>query len=187
MLSDPRYQARYRNELRRTIPRIPLVPEFDRLAAIGGRLLVLHACWAEHRPPRVVGVADYSGAPMLDTSFRDGNARVRKIKWADKARKDLISLTPDVTLAGVAPDTQLHRMAGYSTLELFIQNTAPKMIKAYGRDCPEENTVERWHERINRVVWVLNETARLLKLLPEVDYDRAAEAAMNAEQKPPAL
>ena len=187
LLSDPRYQERYRNELRRTIPRIPLVPEFERVAAIGGRLLVLHACWAEHHPPRVVGVADHGGVPMLDASFRDGDAHVRKIKWADKGRKDLISLTPDVTLAGVTPDTHLHRMAGYSTLELFVQNTAPKMVKAYDRDRPEENTVERWHERINRVVWILNETARLLKLIPEIDYDKAAEAAMDTEQKPPAL
>ena len=78
---------------------------------------------------------------MLDASFRDGSAHVRQIKWANKARKDLISLTPDVTLAGVTPDTHLHRMGGYSTLELFIQNTAPKMIKAYDRDCPEQNTL----------------------------------------------
>ena len=187
ILSDPAYQARYRNELRRTVPRVPLVPEFERLTAIGGRLLILHACWAEHCPPQVVGLADHDGAAMLDASFREGGARVRKIKWADKNRKDLVSLTPDVTLAGVTSDTHLHRMAGYSTLERFVQNTAPMMIKAYDRDCPEENTVERWHDRINRVVWILNETARLLKVLPEIDYDKAAEAAMNAELKPLAL
>ena len=187
VLSDPRYQDRYRYELRRTMPRIPLVPEVERVVAVGGRLLLLHACWAEHRPPRVVGVADHDGAPMFDASFRDGDARVRKIKWADRARKDLISLTPDVTLAGVTPGTHRHEMAGYSTLELFVQNTAPKMIKAYDRDCPEENTVERWHDRINRVVWILNETARLLKLLPNVDYDEAARTAMSATPHPVAL
>ena len=187
ILSDPAYQARYRHELRRTMPRVPLVPEFDRLTAVGGRLLLLHACWAEHCPPRVVGLADHDGAPMLDDSFREGGARVQKIKWADKIRKDLISLTPDVTLAGVSSDTHLHRMAGYSTLERFVQNTTPMMIKAYDRDCPEENTVERWHDRVNRVVWILNETARLLKLLPDIDYDKAAETAMNAKRKPPAL
>ena len=187
LLSDTRYQNRYRHELRRTMPRIPLVPEFEPVAAIGGRLLVLHACWAEPDPPRVVGVADHGGAQMLDASFRDGQARVRKIKWADKARKDRISLTPDVTLAGVTPDTHLHRMAGYSTLELFVQNTAPKMIKAYDRDCPEENTVEQWHERINRVVWVLNETARLLQLLPDIDYDSAARDAKSTPRSPLAL
>ena len=51
ILSDPAYQARYRNELRRTMPRIPLVPEFDRLAAIGGRLLFLHALLGRALPP----------------------------------------------------------------------------------------------------------------------------------------
>ena len=187
LLSDPRYQDRYRHELRRTMPRIPLVPEFERLSAVGGRLLILHACWAEYWPGQVVDVADHGGAPMLDASFRDAGARVRKIKWADKTRKDLISLTPDLTLAGVTSDTHLHRMAGYSTLERFVQNTAPKMIKAYDRDCPEENTVERWHDRINRVVWILDETARLLKLLPNVDYDEAARTAMSATPNPVAL
>ena len=187
VLSDPRYQSRYRNELRRTMPRLPLLPEFERLTAIGGRLLILHACWAEHCPPQVVGLADHDGAPMLDASFREGGARVRKIKWADKTRKDLISLTPDVTLAGVTSDTHLHRMAGYSTLERFVQSTASMMIKAYDRDCPEENTVERWHERVNRVVWILNETARLLKQLPKVDYDLAARTAIETKSTPPAL
>ena len=187
VLSDPRYQSRYRNELRRTMPRLPLLPEFERLTAIGSRLLILHACWAEHRPPQVVGIADHDGAAMLDASFREGGARVRKIKWADKTRRDLISLTPDVTLAGVTSDTHLHRMAGYSTLERFVQNIAPMMIKAYDRDSPEENTIERWHDRINRIVWILNETARLLRLLPNVDYDKAAQTAMNAKRKPPAL
>ena len=187
LLSDPGYQERYRHELRRTMPRIPLVPQFERIAAVGGRLLVLHACWAEHRPPRVVGIADHDGAPMLDASFRDGDACVRKVKWADKAQKHLISLTPDVTLAGVTSDTHRHRMNGYSALELFVQNTAPKMVRAYDRDCPAENTVERWHKRINRVVWVLNETARLLKLLPEIDYDSAARTAKSTPLSPPAL
>ena len=187
VLSDPRYRDRYRNELRRTTPRLPLLAEFERLTAIGGRLLMLHACWTEHCPPQVVGVADHGGAPMLDASFREAGARVRKIKWADKTRKDLISLTPDVTLAGVTSDTHLHRMAGYTTLERFVQNTAPMMIKAYDQDCPEENTVERWHDRINRVVWILNETARLLKLLPNVDYDEAARIAKSATPNPVAL
>jgi predicted helicase len=72
VLHDPAYRARYREFLKIDFPRIPYpasAEEFDRLAAIGGRLRRLHLM--EEIPP-------------LTTTFpAEGSCRVEAVKYKD--------------------------------------------------------------------------------------------------------
>ena len=114
LLHHPGYRTRYAENLKRDLPRVPLVPDtetFAAFAAAGKRLADLHLTYetaAEYKLDRIIA----AGATAR-TLFHVERMRLTKDKTA-------IVVNPSLTLAGIPAEAFDYRLGNRSALEWVV-------------------------------------------------------------------
>jgi len=170
LLHDPLYRARYAENLKRELPRIPLDPPdqtgaFARYADIGAQLMRLHL--------------DYEQASEFPLHWDENRDvpfswRVTKMRIGkDRAR---IAVNDSLTLTGVPPECFDYRLGNRSALEWVIDQYQVTTDKRTGiTSDPNRPDDEEYIVRLlGRVITVSLETVRLVALLRPPDEPNAA-------------
>ncbi|MFI8413644.1 DEAD/DEAH box helicase [Paeniglutamicibacter gangotriensis] len=176
LLHSPEYRERYESDLRKSLPRIPMVSTHDRFEAFaqaGRDLTDLHIGYEALTPyPLVERVAP--GAP--EDEFE--RYAVTKMKYAGKAGswdKTRISYNSFIDIEGIPEAVQGYMLGSRSGLDWIIERYQVKTDKASGivndpNDWSREHSQPRYIiDLIGRVVALSLETNRIVDGLPSLE------------------
>lgn len=177
LLHSEQYRTKYAAELKRQIPRIPLLSassDFWAFADVGQKLLDLHLNYEDVDPY------------PLDEETTLGNTatpefyRVQKMKWAGKSSaKDRSRLVynSNITLSGIPDEAHEYMLGSRSALEWLVDRYQVKTDKASGiindpNAWAEEQGNPRYIiELVKKVTTVSVETVQLTRSLPALKLD----------------
>ncbi len=175
LLHSPAYRERYAADLKKQLPRIPMVPgreRFEAFAEAGRRLSDLHIGYESIEPyPLTEAIA--LGAPE-DPYERFA---VQKMKYGGKAGaydKTRIRYNLFIDIDGIPEEAQRYMLGSRSALDWIIERYQVKIDKASGI-VNDPNDWSREHEQpryiidlIGRIVTVSLETMRIVDALPKL-------------------
>jgi predicted helicase len=159
VLHHPGYRAKFADNLKRELPRIPFAPDFRVFAAAGQELARWHLDY-ENIEPCPLKWLETDGVPL-------------SYKVLDKMRlskdKTALRVNPSLTLAGIPPEVFQYRLGNRSALEWVIDQYQVSEDKRSGiRSDPNRPDGEQYIVRlVGQVVRVSLETVRIVNGLPE--------------------
>ncbi|MGO1320389.1 MAG: type ISP restriction/modification enzyme, partial [Galactobacter sp.] len=175
LLHSPEYRERYASDLKKQLPRIPMVEgrdRFEAFVAAGRRLSELHIGY-ESLEPYPLTEAVLPGAP--EDEFE--RFRVEKMKYAGKSGawdKTQLKYNRWVTLSGIPESAQEYMLGSRSALDWIVERYRVKTDKASGivndpNDWSREHNQPRYIiDLIGRVVALSLETQQIVNELPEL-------------------
>lgn len=179
LLHSPEYRERYAADLKKQLPRIPMVPgrdRFDAFASAGRALSALHIGYESVTPYPLTETVTI-GAPVDEFE----RFAVQKMKYAGKAgawNKTRIAYNAFVELDGVPEAAQRYMLGSRSALDWVIERYQVKTDKASGivndpNDWSREQGDPRYIiDLLGRIVTVSLDTMRIVDALPELGLDR---------------
>lgn len=175
VMHAPDWRERYRHDLQRNLPRIPLADDYEAFRSAGRRLMDLHIgyesvdeypliCLVDGEPDE--GAAD-GGAYRIDSKMRWGGGRGHS-----NEDRSVLVVNDRCRLVGIPEQAHDYTVSGRSPLHWAVESLRVKHDKASGIvDDPN-----RWHawadepfelvRHLRRLVTVSVETARIVAALP---------------------
>ena len=175
VMHAPDWRERYRHDLQRNLPRIPVADDFEAFRSAGRELIDLHvgyetveeyplACLTDGEPDE--GAAG-GGAYRIDAKMRWGGGRGH----GNEDRSVLI-INDRCRLVAIPPEVHDYTVSGRSPLHWAIESLRPKHDKASGI-VDDPNGWHAWSDEpfnlirhLRRLVTVSVETARIVAALP---------------------
>ncbi len=156
LLHHPLYRAQYAANLKRELPRIPLVRDFRGFAEIGKRVAEIHVHY-EQQPEYPLDKIETPGVPL--------EWRVEKMKLS-KDKRSLI-YNDFLTLSGIPPEVFEYRLGNRSALEWIIDQYQVSTDKRSGitNDPNRPDDPEYIVRLIGQVITVSLETVKLVSSL----------------------
>jgi predicted helicase len=176
LLHSPDYRVAFADDLKKVLPRIPMVPgegDFEAFMAAGRRLADLHIGYetVEPFPLDVTGLPEpaLTGKPLYDWY------RVEKMRFAGNARakdRSAVIYNERITVAGIPDQAHEYTLGARSAIEWIIERYRVKTDKASGI-VNDPNDWAREHEQpryildlLARVVTVSVKTVEIVRSLP---------------------
>lgn len=131
ILHAPDYRSRFANDLVKSLPRIPMAPDFHAFANAGKQLGHLHLNYetGDEYGLNILVDGDIAlGNILLD----DGDYHVKKMRWRAKDDKTAIRYNNRITLAGIPADALRYVVSGKPALDWVIDRYCIKTDKASG-------------------------------------------------------
>ncbi|KRF29493.1 type ISP restriction/modification enzyme [Phycicoccus sp. Soil802] len=177
LLHSPEYRETYAADLKKMLPRIPLVEDAQPFVDAGRRLSELHLGYESVTPYPLDGLD--VDAPDDDTAY--DVFRVEKMAFAKKRDPETKKLVPDkstviyndrITLSGIPEDAHRYMLGSRSAIEWIIDRYQVKTDKPSGivndpNDWSREVEDPRYIiDLLARIVTVSLETMRIVDALP---------------------
>ncbi len=168
-LHSPGYRQKFANDLKKMLPRLPLVPakDFWSFSRAGRALAELHL--------------NYESVPPLEglkvTGKDTGRFEVEKMRFPAKGSKDTIIYNPYITIEGIPARAYEYVVNGKSAIEWIMERYQVTVHKESGiRNDP--NDWAREHGKpayiLNLLLGIINmsiQTVDIVSSLPEVDWE----------------
>ncbi len=163
LLHHPEYRTRYAENLKRDLPRVPLVPDaatFAAFVAAGARLADLHLTYETAAAYPLARTITTEGATLKTL------AHVEKMKLSKD--KTAVIVNPHLTLAGVPPEAFQYRLGNRSALDWVLDQYRVSTDARSGitSDPNRPDDPEYIVRLIGQVVTVSVETVRVVAALP---------------------
>lgn len=167
ILHSADYRAQFSADLRKMLPRIPRVREFDAFSEAGRNLSRLHLAF---------DTADLY--PLNEQRSANATYRVEKMKYARNGRiadKTTIIYNNTITVSGIPEHAHEYMLGSRSAIDWIVERYQVKTDKASGivndpNDWAEEHGNPRYIlELLARIVTVSVETVRIVNSLPPLD------------------
>jgi predicted helicase len=164
ILHSPDYKQRFAADLKKMLPRIPLVQDFSAFSHAGRQLAQWHLNYETIEPYPLQEITQ--GLPLDPKAFY----RVQEMKFAKKDKTTLI-YNANVTLTGIPLETYDYIVNGKPALEWIIERYQITTHKDSGiRNDPND-----WSDNpryiidlVKRIVQVSLETVKIVKTLPKI-------------------
>ncbi len=158
VLHHPGYRERFAENLKRELPRIPLVPDFRAFASAGKNLARLHLDYEKLEPWPLKWI-ETPGVPL---SYHVEKMRLAKDKTA-------IQVNDSLTLANIPPEVFEYRLGNRSALEWVVDQYRVSEDKRSGiRSDPNQTDDPEYIVRlVGQVVRVSAETVGIIGTLPK--------------------
>jgi predicted helicase len=167
VLHSPEYRERYASDLKKMIPRLPMVPGFWSFSKAGRDLARWHLDYESVEPWPLDGLPPLGSAPE--------GLRVEKMRFGGLGRSEdrgTIIFNSNVTLRGIPEEAYGYQVNGKSAIEWLIDRYEVKVDK----DSGIRNDPNPWSEDpryivdlVARIVRVSVETVRIMRSLPSID------------------
>lgn len=164
ILHSPNYREQFQGDLKKMLPRIPKVSDFQAFSDAGRRLSELHLGYETAEP-----------YPLHEKSSVNAGYRVEKMKYARTGRvadKSTIIFNSDITVSGIPEEAHEYMLGSRSAIDWIIERYQVKTDKASGivndpNDWAEEQSNPRYIlDLLARIVTVSVETMKIVKSLP---------------------
>ncbi len=114
LLHSPRYKERFEADLKKALPRIPLVEsvaDFQGFSQAGRQLAELHLHYESVEPYDKLNI----------TGLEHNNFKVEKMRFADKDAKDVIIFNNHIKIAGIPSEAYDYVVNGKSAIEWIME------------------------------------------------------------------
>ncbi|MBU8729865.1 DEAD/DEAH box helicase family protein [Cytobacillus oceanisediminis] len=161
VLHSTEYKKRFANDLKRRIPRIPILKEHEKYIEIGRRLSDLHL--------------NYENIPFynsLDIVRKGNDFRVEKIKFAKKGFRDKIIFNKNITINNIPEKAYEYIVNGRPAIEWIMDQYQFKLDKKTGiiEDPNGFSKDEKYvFNLLLRIINVSILTIELIEQLPEFE------------------
>jgi predicted helicase len=161
LLHHPEYRTKYAANLKRELPRIPMAPEFKRIAEIGAELMKLHIEYEKQK--------EY---PLERRETGKLDWRVERMTLSKD--KSLLKYNDFLTLSGIPAEVYEYRLGNRSALEWVVDQYRVSTDKRSGivNDPNREDDPEYVVRLIGQVVTVSVETVRLVRELSGLSIEQ---------------
>jgi predicted helicase len=166
VLHSPAYRSRYESDLKKDIPRLPMVEDFGGYCRAGRALGQLHLNYESVEPWPLEGL------PTGNVAAAD--LRVEKMRFNSRSRADKgsIAYNSQIVLSGIPDEAHLYLVNGKSAVEWLMDRYQLTVDK----DSGIVNDPNTWSEDpryivdlVARVVRVSVETMRIVESLPPLE------------------
>lgn len=167
ILHSPAYREQFAADLKKMLPRIPKVKEFNAFADAGRKLAELHLNYEAVEP-----------YPVREAISPSANLRVEKMRYLKQGRetdKTTIVYNAGIMVTGIPPEAHEYMLGSRSALDWIIERYQVKVDKASGitndpNDWAEEKGNPRYIlDLLARITTVSVETVRIVKSLPPLE------------------
>jgi predicted helicase len=174
MLHHPAYRTKYAENLKRELPRIPLLADaaaFRVLADTGAKLAELHLNY-ESAPEHRLRWVENKDLPF--------SWRVQKMKLSPD--KTALKVNESLTLEGIPPEALQYRLGNRSALEWIVDQYQVKtdarsgLVSDPNREGEGENNEEYIVRLVGRVVTVSVQTVALVEELKTISLSADSES-----------
>jgi predicted helicase len=169
-LHSPQYRVAFANDLKKMLPRLPLVDEardFWKFSKAGRALADLHVNYEKVPPHPDVKVSGAEG----------GQFRVEKMRFPRKDQKDTIHYNSQITLSSIPAEAYEYVVNGKSAIEWVMERYQVTTHKESGiKNDPNDWATEVGNPRyiLDLLLSVINlsvQTVAIVKGLPEVKFE----------------
>ncbi len=164
MLHHPKYREDFKENLKRSLPRIPFAPDFHSFSKTGKKLADLHLNYES--------AEIYELDEIIDKDiFPEAKFTVDKMKLS-KDKTELI-YNKAITLSGIPPEVYDYKLGNRSALEWIVDQYRVKTDKRSGitQDPNNFDGDERYiFDLVGKIVTVSLETVKLVKELSKLKY-----------------
>ncbi len=169
-LHSPEYRRKFANDLKKMLPRIPLVDEladFVAFSKAGRALAQLHLNYEK--------VSAYPD--VIVEGDKLGKYAVTKMRFVSKTRKDTILYNNSITISCIPPKAYDYVINGKSAIEWIMERYQVKTDKASGiTNDPNDWSTETGNERyiLDLLLSIINvsvQTVDIVERLPKVKFD----------------
>lgn len=163
------YKNRYQNDLKKMLPRIPVVKEFKTFSKLGKKLVDLHINYEAAVP--------YNLREAYSTDFKSlkNDYRVVEMKYLKNGKetdRTSIIYNSKIKLTGIPLEAYEYQVNGKSAIDWIIERYAISSDKDNGiQNDPNEWSDDPKYiiELVKRIVTVSVETMNIVKALPPLD------------------
>jgi predicted helicase len=169
-LHSPEYRAKFANDLKKMLPRIPLVEskaDFVAFSKAGRALAQLHLNYEK--------ISAYPD--LVITGEESGNFRVGKMRFVDKETKDAIQYNSNIVVSNIPAQAYEYVINGKSAIEWIMERYQVKTDKASGIT----NDPNDWSEEVGNPRYILDlllsivnvsmQTVDIVNGLPKVKFE----------------
>lgn len=185
LLHSPVYRGTYAADLKKMLPRIPMVNDFHGYARAGKTLADLHLGYESVDPYPLAGrdiepVGDPYAFFAVSKKMSFGKARAGQKATGERYDRSVINYNDRITLRGVPDDAYLYMLGSRSAIEWILDRYYVKTEKASGivndpNDWSREVGDPRYIlDLLARVVTVSVETNSVVDALPPLDVIEGA-------------
>jgi predicted helicase len=169
ILHSPEYRKTFSNDLKKMLPRLPLVEktaDFWSFSKAGRELAELHLNYEELKPPKEVKV----------TGTDKGNFIVNKMSFPAKGQKDTIIYNTHITVSNIPAKAYEYAVNGKPAIEWIMERYAVTVHKESGikndpNDWAKEHNNPRYiFDLLLSVITVSVKTVDIVEGLPKVDF-----------------
>lgn len=164
LLHSPEYRETYAADLKKMLPRIPMVEDFRGYADAGRRLSELHLNYETIEPYPLEGLdVEPVGDPFEyfavgDKKMRFGKPTPEQKASGERADRTVIHYNPCVTLSGIPEDAYRYMLGSRSAIEWIIDRYYVKTDKASGI----VNDPNDWSREVGNPRYILDLLARVV-------------------------
>lgn len=177
ILHSPDYRSAFANDLKKMLPRIPLVEElrdFWKFSRAGRQLADLHLNY-ETIPP-------YPGVEV--SGGNSGNFKVQKMRFPKKGQIDTILYNSQITVSNIPAKAYAYVVNGKSAIEWIMERYQRTIDKASGI----KNDPNDWAEEVGNPRYILDlllsiihlsvQTVEIVETLPKIDFGDVSENSL---------
>jgi predicted helicase len=177
ILHSPDYCKKFANDLKKMLPRLPLVEkptDFRVFSEAGKALAELHLNYEEQEPPKEILI---NGKPIPKKSFPENQLSVTKMTFPTKEQKDTIIYNPYITISNIPAKAYEYVVNGKPAIEWVMERYAVTTHK----ECGIKNDPNDWakeHENpqyildlLLSVIAVSMKTVDIVAGLPKVEWE----------------
>ena len=162
LLHHPQYRTKYAANLKRELPRLPLVKDFSDLSTAGKRLADLHINY-ELQP-------EYELKKVYNQSFKQ-SLRVEKMRLSKD--KTQLRYNDFMTLKGIPIETFEYRLGNRSALEWIVDQYRVKVDKRSGieNDPNRLDDAQYILKLIGQIITVSLDTVKIVKGIEKLEIE----------------
>jgi predicted helicase len=180
-LHSPAYRTAFANDLKKMLPRLPLVDDvrdFYKFSNAGRKLADLHINY-ETVPAYEGPGFEVRGAAESRTLIPESDAsyKVQKMRFPKKGQQDTIIYNSKITISGIPETAYDYVVNGKSAIDWIMERYQVKTDKNSGiKNDPNDWAAETGNPRyiLDLLLSVINvsvKTVEIVKGLPEVDFE----------------
>lgn len=176
ILHSPDYRKTFANDLKKMLPRLPLVekvPDFWAFSKAGRTLADIHLNYEEQQPPKEVLI---NGKPIPKTPFPPSHLAVNKMTFPAKGQKDTIIYNSYLTISNIPAKAYEYIVNGKSAIEWVMERYAVTTHKESGiKNDPNDWATEHGNPQyildlLLSVIMVSLKTVDIVAELPKVEW-----------------
>lgn len=177
VLHSPEYRAKYQNDLKKMLPRIPMLKDFWGYSKVGQKLAELHLNYEKVKPFKLQEIINDKAPKNEKDLFRVNKAGMKFPKEKKVEDKTTILFNPFVTLKGVPLDAYEYVINGKSAIEWIMEKyRITTDLNSKGEGSGIVNDPNDWSDDpryiidlLKRIVTVSIETNKLVAQLPKFE------------------